>query len=242
MLGSLLPFQVSHQILNCWEIRYVDVGMRWSYCAHVSSGEHHWDDVLIQHHEELLSDVVLTHGVLKGEVEMVFFSKKVEAVDFLLLRAKEVSTVAVDVDWGEKVNHVDEVLPTHCGLTVGHILGDPQPLAAFLPSHLLVVSTKLADVFLKLVTRWRLTSLSSFKLSVRSRDVGILPIGHRQVEKARDLVQLVNSVTKPSLSVGGCLKGEEHIELFGTPVQIKCHTEVNILVTTWQWEGLPNQS
>ena len=57
-------------------------------------------------------------------------------------------------------------------------------------------------------------SLSSFKLSIRSRNIGIVPIGHCQVEKAWDLVQLLNLVGKTSLSVGCCLKGEEYIELF----------------------------
>ena len=152
MLGSLLPLQVIHQLLNCREISYVDVGMRWGYGTHVSSGEHHRDDVLIQHHEELLGDVVLTHGVLKGEVEMVLFSKKIETVDFVRLGAKEISTVAIDVDGGEIINHVNQILPTHSCLTVGHILGNAQPLAAFLLSQLLVVPTKIPDVLLKLAT------------------------------------------------------------------------------------------
>ena len=115
---SISPFQVSHQLLNCREISHVDVGMRWSYRAHVSSGEHHRYDVLIQHHEELLSYVVLAHGVLKGEVEVVLFSKKVETVVLLYLRAIEVSTVAIDVNRGEKVNHVNQVLSADCGFTV----------------------------------------------------------------------------------------------------------------------------
>ena len=69
--GLKLYFMVGSIGENCWP-------MRFSF----SSGKHHWDDLLVQL-EELLSDVVLTHGVLKGEVEMVLFSEKVEAVDLL---------------------------------------------------------------------------------------------------------------------------------------------------------------
>ena len=69
--GLKLYFMVGSIGENCWP-------MRFSF----SSGKHHWDDLLVQL-EELLSGVVLTHGVLKGEVEMVLFSEKVEAVDLL---------------------------------------------------------------------------------------------------------------------------------------------------------------
>ena len=54
--GLKLYFMVGSIGENCWP-------MRFSF----SSGKHHWDDLLVQL-EELLSGVVLTHGVLKGEV------------------------------------------------------------------------------------------------------------------------------------------------------------------------------
>ena len=112
------PFQVSHQRLDCWEIRHIDIGMWRSQCAHVSSGEDYGDCVLTQHLEELLCDVVLAHGVLKGEVELIVVTEQIMAPFSLPLGAVEVPTVAIDVDRSEIVNHVDQVLPAHCGLTV----------------------------------------------------------------------------------------------------------------------------
>ena len=92
--------------------------MGWSHCAHVSSSEHNWNCVLIQHPEELLRDVVPAHGVLKGEVELVLFTQHIKTPSFLPGWAEEISTVAIDVNWSEIVNHVDQVLTTHCSLTV----------------------------------------------------------------------------------------------------------------------------
>ena len=53
--------------------------MWWSHCAHVSSGEDNGDCILAQHLEELLCDVVLAHGVLKGEVELIFVAEQIVA-------------------------------------------------------------------------------------------------------------------------------------------------------------------
>ena len=46
-----------------------------SHCAHVGSCEDYGDCVLAQHLEELLCDVVLAQGVLKGEVELVIVAE-----------------------------------------------------------------------------------------------------------------------------------------------------------------------
>ena len=61
-------------------------------------------------------------------------------------------------------------------------------------------------------------SLSSFELSIRSGHIRILPIGHRQVEEAWNLVQLLNLVGETALSVGRCLQCVENIILVGAPV------------------------
>ena len=55
------------------------------------------------------------------------------------------------------------------------------------------------------------------KLPIRSGDVRVQPVGHCQVEEARDLVQLLDLVGKTSLTMAGSLEGEEHVELFGAP-------------------------
>ena len=73
---------------------------------------------MTEHLEELLCDVVLAHGVLKGEVELIVVAEQIVAPFSLPLGAVEVPTVAIDVDRSEIVNHVDQVLTAHCGLTV----------------------------------------------------------------------------------------------------------------------------
>ena len=89
-----------------------------SHCAHVSSGEDYGDCVLTEHLEELLCDVVLAHGVLKGEVELIVVAEQIVAPFSLPLGAVEVPTVAINVNWCYVVDHVHQVLPANCSYTV----------------------------------------------------------------------------------------------------------------------------
>ena len=80
-----------------------------------------------------------------------------------------------------------------------------------------VLSTKLLNVFLQVwSTHWRASPWD--KLTIRRGDVRVVPIGHRQIEEASNLVQLLNPVGEIALSVGRCLQCEENIILVGTPV------------------------
>ena len=106
-LSCLSPFQVGDQILDCRKVCHIDVRVRRSNSAHVGSCEHHRDDILVQDHEELFRDVVPADGVLEGQVELVLFAEKVQAAVLIVLGAIEVSTVAIDVDRGDEVDHVD---------------------------------------------------------------------------------------------------------------------------------------
>ena len=98
--------------------------MRRSYFAHVGSRKHDRDDILIQDLEELLRDVVRAHGILERQVELVLLAEKVQAVVLIILGAVEVSTVTIDVDRGDEVDHVDQVLAAHSRPTVGHVLSN----------------------------------------------------------------------------------------------------------------------
>ena len=117
-LSCLSPFQVGDQILDCRKIRHIDVRVRRSNSAHVGSCEHHRDDILVQDLEELLRHVVLAERVLKGKVELVLVAEKVQAALFLPRRTVKIPTVAVDINRGEMVHHVDQVLPTNSAYTV----------------------------------------------------------------------------------------------------------------------------
>ena len=151
LFSCFSPFQVSDQVLDCGEISHIDVRVRRSYFAHVGSRKHDRDDILIQDLKELLRDVVRAHGILERQVELVLLAEKVQAVVLIILGAIEVSTVAVDVDGGDEVDHVDQVLATHSRPTVGHILSNCNALfSTLLVSQLLVVLTKLLDVLFQL--------------------------------------------------------------------------------------------
>ena len=92
--------------------------MGWGHGAHVGPVEHHRNDILVQDLEELLRHVVLAERVLKGKVELVLVAKKVQAALFLPRRTVKISTVAVDVNRGEMVDHVDQVLAANSAYTV----------------------------------------------------------------------------------------------------------------------------
>ena len=124
LFSCFSPFQVSDQVLDCGEISHIDVRVRRSYFAHVGSRKHDRDDILIQDLEELLRDVVRAHGILERQVELVLLAEKVQAVVLIILGAIEVSTVAIDVDRGDIVDHVDQVLASHGCHTVGHVLSN----------------------------------------------------------------------------------------------------------------------
>ena len=145
------PFQVSDQVLDCGEISHIDVRVRRSYFAHVGSRKHDRDDILIQDLKELLRDVIRAHGILERQVELVLLAEKVQAVVLIILGAIEVSTVAIDVDRGDIVDHVDQVLASHGCHTVGHVLSNRNTIfTTFLVSQLLVFLPEFLDVFFQL--------------------------------------------------------------------------------------------
>ena len=145
------PFQVSDQVLDCGEISHIDVRVRRSYFAHVGSRKHDRDDILIQDLKELLRDVIRAHGILERQVELVLLAEKVQAVVLIIPGAKEVPAVAVDVDRGDIVDHVDQVLPSHGCHTVGHVLSNRNTIfTTFLVSQLLVFLPEILDVFFQL--------------------------------------------------------------------------------------------
>ena len=117
-LSCLSPFQVVDQVLDCKKVCHIDVRVRRGNSAHVGSCEHHRDDILVQDHEELLRDVVHADGVLERQVELVLLAEKVQAVVLIILGAIEVSTVAIDVNRGEMVDHVYQVLAANSAYTV----------------------------------------------------------------------------------------------------------------------------
>ena len=44
--------------------------MPWSYVGHVSTIEHHRDDIIVENLPELFSDIISTERVFQGEVEL----------------------------------------------------------------------------------------------------------------------------------------------------------------------------
>ena len=161
--------------------------MGWGHSAHVGPVEHHRNDILVQDLEELLRHVVLAERVLKGKVELVLVAEKVQAALFLPRRTVEIPTVAIDVNGGEIVDHVDQVLATNSAYTIREEYGRCQSLASLLFCQLLVFLAKLLNIFFQLVSFWRCSLLH--KLAVDCGNAGVVPVRHRQVEEARNLVQ-----------------------------------------------------
>ena len=46
--------------------------MPWSYVGHVSTIEHHRDDIIVENLPELLGDIVNTERVFQGKVELKY--------------------------------------------------------------------------------------------------------------------------------------------------------------------------
>ena len=144
--------------------------------------------------EHLLGDVVETDGVLQGEVELVVVLDHVPAVVPISKRSSltaPVPTPAVYVDGVRRqiflqLSH--QVLSPTVGLTVGDKPG--RQLLLLLPSSpsLLLI-------------------LSSDNPAVGQEDVGVVSVGHGEVEEVVPLPQL------DLTGVGGRLQCEKDVEL-----------------------------
>ena len=77
----------------------MDERVRWSHCSIILRTWTHNDgqDVVVKPvGEELLSDVILAVGVLKGQIELVVIFQHIKAVA-LRLPTGEVATLAIDI-------------------------------------------------------------------------------------------------------------------------------------------------
>ena len=54
-----------------FEVFQVNVGVWGSKFCHIHTVDNNWNDIVVQHLEKLLSDIVSTEGVLERQVELV---------------------------------------------------------------------------------------------------------------------------------------------------------------------------
>ena len=91
--------QVLGKLGRAFEVVHMEEGVGWGHCSIIFRTWSHHDgqDVAAKTiGKELLSDVILAVGVLKGQVELVVVLQHLQAVTVLLL-AGEVPTLPIDV-------------------------------------------------------------------------------------------------------------------------------------------------
>ena len=90
------------------ELLYINVGVGRGHLGHVGTIEDNRDDIVREDVEELLSDVVLAHTVLEGEVELVRLVQHLIAV--FVPVTLEAPTVTKDINLHVFTQRLDKIL------------------------------------------------------------------------------------------------------------------------------------
>ena len=96
--------QVVSKLLGVMEVLHIDVGVGWGHLAVVGLTHYNGHNFLVHAPKELLSHILLTQRVLKGQIELVIrFQGNITGVGLVHIGALDLSTATHNVNlWEEK--------------------------------------------------------------------------------------------------------------------------------------------